>query len=65
MSAASVDTSPKIETERIVTQEVKRLAGSIDASFYHLVQKIVLRLKNLEVVVRLNNGSVDYEYFRA
>ncbi|MGC9491785.1 FAD-binding oxidoreductase, partial [Vibrio genomosp. F10] len=41
----------KIEPERIVTQEAKRLAYGTDASFYRLVPKIVLRLKNLDEVI--------------
>ncbi|MFA0503004.1 hypothetical protein, partial [Vibrio sp. 10N.222.46.A1] len=41
----------KIETERIVTQEAKRLAYGTDASFYRLVPKMVLRLKNLDEVI--------------
>ncbi|OEF09414.1 FAD-binding and (Fe-S)-binding domain-containing protein [Vibrio genomosp. F10] len=41
----------KIEPERIVTQEAKRLAYGTDASFYRLIPKIVLRLKNLDEVI--------------
>ncbi|KOO09130.1 FAD-binding and (Fe-S)-binding domain-containing protein [Vibrio hepatarius] len=40
-----------IEPERIITQEAKRLAYGTDASFYRLVPKIVLRLKNLDEVI--------------
>lgn len=40
-----------IDPERIITQEAKRLAYGTDASFYRLVPKIVLRLKNLDEVI--------------
>ncbi len=43
--------SSKIDPERIVTQEAKRLAYGTDASFYRLVPKIVLRLKSLDEVI--------------
>ncbi|HFQ5281928.1 TPA: FAD-binding and (Fe-S)-binding domain-containing protein [Vibrio vulnificus] len=41
----------RIEQERIITQEAKRLAYGTDASFYRLVPKIVLRLKDLQEVI--------------
>jgi len=41
----------QISPERIITQEAKRLAYGTDASFYRLVPKIVLRLKNLDEVI--------------
>ncbi|CAH8212226.1 FAD-binding and (Fe-S)-binding domain-containing protein [Vibrio aestuarianus] len=40
-----------IEPERIITQQAKRLAYGTDASFYRLIPKIVLRLKNLDEVI--------------
>ncbi|MFA0567670.1 FAD-binding and (Fe-S)-binding domain-containing protein [Vibrio gallaecicus] len=40
-----------IDPERIITQEAKRLAYGTDASFYRLVPKIVLRLKNIDEVI--------------
>ncbi|MGX9416436.1 FAD-binding and (Fe-S)-binding domain-containing protein [Vibrio sp. WJH972] len=43
--------SAQIAPERIITQEAKRLAYGTDASFYRLVPKIVLQLKNLDEVV--------------
>ncbi|MCK6264068.1 FAD-binding oxidoreductase [Vibrio sp. ZSDE26] len=41
----------KIDADRIVTQHAKRLAYGTDASFYRLVPKIVLRLKDLDEVI--------------
>lgn len=41
----------RIEQARIITQEAKRLAYGTDASFYRLVPKIVLRLKDLQEVI--------------
>ncbi|MDF2152650.1 FAD-binding and (Fe-S)-binding domain-containing protein [Vibrio sp. CAU 1672] len=41
----------RIDPQRIVTQEAKRLAYGTDASFYRLVPKIVLRLNSLEEVI--------------
>ena len=41
----------RIAPERIITQEAKRLAYGTDASFYRLIPKIVLRLKDLDEVV--------------
>ena len=41
----------RIDRERIVTQEAKRLAYGTDASFYRLIPKIVLRLKDLDEVI--------------
>ncbi|HFQ5007940.1 TPA: FAD-binding and (Fe-S)-binding domain-containing protein [Vibrio vulnificus] len=41
----------RIEQEQIITQEAKRLAYGTDASFYRLVPKIVLRLKDLQEVI--------------
>ena len=41
----------RIEQERIITQEAKRLAYGTDASFYRLIPKIVLRLKDLDEVI--------------
>ncbi|GAD79599.1 FAD-binding and (Fe-S)-binding domain-containing protein [Vibrio ezurae] len=50
----------KIDAERIVTQEAKRLAYGTDASFYRLVPKIVLRLKNLEEVTFAINSCREF-----
>ncbi|KJR39818.1 4Fe-4S ferredoxin [Vibrio navarrensis] len=41
----------RIEPKRIITQEAKRLAYGTDASFYRLIPKIVLRLKDLDEVI--------------
>ncbi|WP_367989658.1 FAD-binding and (Fe-S)-binding domain-containing protein [Vibrio sp. NTOU-M3] len=41
----------QIDKQRIITQEAKRLAYGTDASFYRLIPKVVLRLKNLEEVI--------------
>ncbi|MGF1681651.1 FAD-binding and (Fe-S)-binding domain-containing protein [Photobacterium minamisatsumaniensis] len=41
----------RIDQERIITQEAKRLAYGTDASFYRLVPKIVLRLRDLDEVI--------------
>ncbi|MGF1697137.1 FAD-binding oxidoreductase [Vibrio lamellibrachiae] len=41
----------KIESARIITQHAKRLAYGTDASFYRLVPKIVLKLKDLDEVI--------------
>jgi D-lactate dehydrogenase len=41
----------RIAPERIITQEAKRLAYGTDASFYRLIPKIVLRLKDLDEVI--------------
>jgi D-lactate dehydrogenase len=43
--------STRIDAERIITQEAKRLAYGTDASFYRLVPKVVLRLQDLNEVV--------------
>ncbi len=43
--------STRIEQDRIVTQESKRLAYGTDASFYRLIPKLVLRLRSLEEVI--------------
>lgn len=41
----------RIDSERIITQQDKCLAYGTDASFYRLVPKLVLRLKDLEEVL--------------
>ena len=41
----------RIDPQRIITQEAKRLAYGTDASFYRLIPKIVLRLKSLDEVI--------------
>ncbi|MBF4390310.1 FAD-binding oxidoreductase, partial [Vibrio anguillarum] len=41
----------RIDPERIITQQAKRLAYGTDASFYRLVPKIVLRLQSLDEVI--------------
>ncbi len=41
----------KIEAKRIITDQARRLAYGTDASFYRLIPKIVLHLKNLDEVV--------------
>ncbi|MGD8110090.1 FAD-binding and (Fe-S)-binding domain-containing protein [Vibrio sp. TRT 17S01] len=41
----------QIDKQRIITQEAKRLAYGTDASFYRLIPKVVLRLKNLEEII--------------
>ncbi|SEF81719.1 FAD-binding and (Fe-S)-binding domain-containing protein [Vibrio hangzhouensis] len=41
----------RLEDERIITGEAERLAYGTDASFYRLIPKIVLRLKDIDEVV--------------
>jgi len=41
----------EIDEQRIITEHAKRLAYGTDASFYRLVPKIVVRLKNLNEVI--------------
>ncbi|MDE1464149.1 FAD-binding and (Fe-S)-binding domain-containing protein [Spartinivicinus poritis] len=41
----------QIEGKRIITQEARCLAYGTDASFYRLIPKIILQLKNLEEVI--------------
>ncbi|OBT13705.1 4Fe-4S ferredoxin [Vibrio sp. UCD-FRSSP16_10] len=50
----------KIDAKRIITQQAKRLAYGTDASFYRLVPKIVLRLKNLDEVTFAINSCREF-----
>ncbi len=43
----------RIDPQRIITQEAKRVAYGTDSSFYRLILKIVLRLKSLDEVILL------------
>ncbi|GAM56593.1 D-lactate dehydrogenase [Vibrio ishigakensis] len=50
-----------IDPERIITQQDKCLAYGTDASFYRLVPKVVLRLKDLEEVIFVIKSCGEYE----
>ncbi|GEA61535.1 FAD-binding and (Fe-S)-binding domain-containing protein [Vibrio comitans] len=50
----------KIAPKRIVTQEAKRLAYGTDASFYRLIPKIVLQLKDLDEVIFAINSCREF-----
>ncbi|MCQ1057789.1 FAD-binding oxidoreductase [Photobacterium sp. ZSDE20] len=41
----------KIDKERIITEEAKRLAYGTDASFYRLIPELILRLNHLDEVI--------------
>ncbi|MFA0514079.1 FAD-binding and (Fe-S)-binding domain-containing protein [Vibrio breoganii] len=50
----------KIAPDRIITQEAKRLAYGTDASFYRLIPKIVLQLKDLDEVIFAINSCREF-----
>lgn len=50
----------RIDPQRIITQEAKRLAYGTDASFYRLIPKIVLRLKSLDEVILLFRVAANW-----